>query len=487
MKNSVSEKTFLISAFIIIFMGYFFTTAESVLTVHDDILTYAEVLHGDIIGTVKSYAINGRISHIPMTVLLWIPYLFKSVIAVRIFSAVSVLFNISGLYVLVKNNAGKYNACLTCMLFMAFACISNQHNLFVAYTFAHQLPVGIILFSLDLYIKYLKTNTKQNKISSAVLFFTACFMYEAMTVFLLMFAGISFYFRRKKDFKLIIHDILLHGIMLFIYLAVYVTWRYLHPSYYDGTTFCLKNIPMSFLALVKFSFGMTPMLPAFAMLAKKYITFQEFKNSLSFWNILTPLLAGTAFYRVFPRIKKPEKITPAVVFCISGMLFPNVLISLTEKYTNWATQNAYSYVPSFYSYFFMIMLAVTVFSTFKHENVEKSVETVLSICVSVVTLVCSLNNSAWDAYFSKNLAKYRAFENAVSSEYFEDIPDGTVIYIPDYSGIHNDMELTAYYADVYIPADVTFENDYNNLDFSRPVVAMHYDETTQKITIEELN
>lgn len=487
MKNSVSEKTFLISAFIVVFMGYFFTTAESVLTVHDDILTYAEVLHRDIAGTVKSYAVNGRISHIPMTVLLWIPYLFRSVIAVRIFSAVSVLFNISGMYSLVKNNSGKHNAYLCCMLFMAFACISNQHNLFVAYTFAHQLPIGIMLFSLDLHIKYLKYDRFRHKITSALLFFTACFMYEAMTVFLLMFAGISFYFRRKNNVKLIFRDILLHGIMLSVYLAVYVSWRYFHPSYYDGTALYLKNLPMSVLALLKFSLGMTPTLPAFAMLAKKYITFQEFKSCISLWNILTPLLAGTAFYRVFPKIKKPEKITPAVVFCISGMLIPNVLISLTAKYTNWASQNAYSYVPSFYSYFFMIMLAVIVFSTVKRQNVEKPVNIFLSICVSLTALVCSLGNSAWDAYFSKNLAKYRAFETALSSGYFDDIEDGTVIYIPDYSGIHNDMELTGYYAEVFISADVTFENNYDSIDFSKNVTAMYYDEDSQKIIFEELN
>ncbi len=491
MKNLTSEKTSLIAGIIIIFMSYFFITSESVLTVHDDILTYAEVQHGDLFGTIKSYAENGRISHIPMTFLLWIPYYFHSVTAVRIFSAVSVLFNMSGLYVLVRNNSGKYNAYLTFILFISIACISNQHNLFVAYTFAHQLPVGIILFSLILYIKYLKYDKFRHKISSAILFFTACFMYEAMTVFFLIFAGLSLYRNKDKKLcermKILIRDIFFHGILLSVYLLIYVLWRYFHPSYYDGTRFYLKNIPMSILALVKFSFGMTPMLPAFAMLAKKYITWQEFIASVSLWNILAPVIAGTAFYRVFPKIKKPEKTVSAVIFCISGMIVPNVLISLTEKYTYWASMNAYSYVPSFYSYFFMIILLVIVFSTFKRGNVEKSVEKVLSICVALVTLVCSLGNTAWDAYFSKNLDRYRAFEEAVSSEYFKDIPDGTVIYIPDYTGIHNDMNLTAYYADVYISADVTFENNYDNIDFSKPVVSMLYDDSTQKITIERIN
>ncbi|MDE5770690.1 MAG: hypothetical protein K2I06_03520 [Ruminococcus sp.] len=491
MKNLTSEKTSLIAGIIIIFMSYFFITSESVLTVHDDILTYAEVQHGDLISTIKSYAENGRISHIPMTFLLWIPYYFHSVTAVRIFSAVSVLFNMSGLYVFIKNNAGKYNAYLTCLLFISFACISNQHNLFVAYTFAHQLPVGIILFSLDLYIKYLKHDKFRHKITSSVLFFTACFMYEAMTVFFLMFAGLSLYRNRSEKFgrrmKILIRDVFFHGIFLFVYLVIYVLWRYFHPSYYDGTRFYLKNVPMSILALFKFSLGMTPMLPTFAMLAKKYITWQEFIDSVSLWNILAPVIAGTAFYKVFPKIRKPEKITPSVIFCISGMIVPNVLISLTEKYTYWAGQNAYSYVPSFYSYFFMIMLLVAVFSTFKRGNVEKSVEKMLSICVALVTLVCSLGNTAWDAYFSKNLDRYRAFEEAVSSEYFDDIPDGTVIYIPDYTGIHNDMNFTAYYADVYISADVTFENNYDDIDFSKPVVSMLYDEDTKKITVERIN
>ncbi|MDE6848089.1 MAG: hypothetical protein K2J44_01920 [Ruminococcus sp.] len=244
---------------------------------------------------------------------------------------------------------------------------------------------------------------------------------------------------------------------------------------------------MSILALFKFSFGMTPMLPLLVMLLKKYITWNEFIHSLSFWNILAPIIAGTAFYKVFPKISKPERITPSVIFCISGMIIPNVLISLTEKYTYWAKQNAYSYVPSFYSYFFMIILLNVLFSTFKRGNVEKPVKKVLSICVALVTLVCSLGNTAWNTYFSKNLDRYKAFEEAVSSEYFDNITDGTVIYIPDYSGIHNNMELTEYYADVYISVDVTFENNYDNIDFSKPVVSMLYDEDTKKITVERIN
>lgn len=487
MKNSVSEKTFLIAGFIIIFLSYFFITSESVLTVHDDILTYAEVQHGDLIGTIKSYAVNGRISHIPMTFLLWIPYYFHSVTAVRIFSAVSLLFNMSGLYVLVKNNSCRYNAYLICLLFISFACISNQHNLFVAYTFAHQLPVGIILFSLDRYIKYLKYDKIRHKIISYVLFFTACFMYEAMTVFFLMFVGISLYRNKSEKFsrriKCLIRDVFFHGAFLSAYLVIYALWRYFYPSYYDGTTFFLKNPLMSILALFKFSFGMTPMLPSLAMLLKKYITWNEFIQSLSLWNILAPIIAGTAFYKVFPKIKKSEKTVPSVIFCILGMIIPNVLISLTEKYTYWAKQNAYSYVPSFYSYFFMIMLLVVLFSTFKRGNVEK----VLSICVTLVTLVCSLGNTAWNTYFSKNLDRYKAFEEAVSSEYFDNITDGTVIYIPDYQGIHNDMKLTEYYADVYISADVTFENNYDNINFSKPVISMLYDEDTKKITVERIN
>lgn len=488
MRNLISEKTFLVASLLIVFLAYFFTTSESVLTVHDDILTYAEVCHGDLCKTVMDYAENGRISHIPMTALLWIPYYFKSVTAVRIFSALSVAFDMCGLYFLVKNNSAKNTAYLVCLLFISCACISNQHNLFVAYTFAHQLPVGFILFSLDLYIKYLKGGKKSAKTASALLFFIACFMYEAMTVFLLMFGGLSLCFNREKPFRrrfeILIKDLFFHGLFLAVYLAVYCAWRYFHPSYYDGTRFYFKNLFLSLTALLKFSVGMFPTLPTVAMILKKYISPNEFIHSLSAWNFIAPILTGTAFYRVFPKIRKPEKMSTAVVFCVSGMLIPNILISLTEKYTYWAKQNAYSYVPSFYSYFFMIMLIVAVL-TGLFRNPPKKTLFILSTAVSAVVLACSLGNTAWNTYFNNNLAKYIAFSEALSSDYFNDIEDGTIVYIPDFSGIHNDMNLTAYYAETIISADVAFTNDKSQLDFSVPVVAMYYDSVKQKIIIEK--
>ncbi|MDE5583021.1 MAG: hypothetical protein K2J08_04905 [Ruminococcus sp.] len=490
MRHSVSEKTFIISSVLIVFLAYFFTTSESVLTVHDDILTYAEVRHGDLLKTVTDYAENGRINHIPMTVLLWIPYYFNSVTAVRILSAMAVAFDMCGLFFLVKNNSTKNTACLVCLLFISFACISNQHSLFTAYTFAHQFPIGVILFSLDLFIKYLKIGKKSYRIKSAVLFFVACFMYESVTVFLLMFIGLSLYFSKGKIFRerfvILIKDLFFHGTLLFVYLIIYCAWRYFHPSYYDGTRFYFGNILLSLTALVKFSVGTFPMLPAVAMILKKYITFSEFLKSISVWNFTAPVISGMAFYRVFPKIKISVNTSEAVVFCLAGMLFPNVLISLTEKYTDWALQNAYSYVPSFYSYFFMIMLAVVVLIKI-FRNPTKRVMIILSLAVSAITLVCSFSNTAWNTYFNKNLEKYKAFEEAVSSDFFDDVTDGTVIYIPDFSGIHNDMELTAYYAEVFIGADVTFTNEKSQIDFSKPVVAMYYDSGKKKIFIEKIN
>ena len=159
---------------------------------------------------------------------------------------------------------------------------------------------------------------------------------------------------------------------------------------------------------------------------------------------------------------------------------------ITPKYAEWAGSNSYSYVTSFYSYFFLIPFFLLVLkSVFKTDS--KAVMALLSTLVFAVSLTCTLNNAAWNVYFRKNLSRYEAFSEAVKSSYFDTLEDGTTVFIPDYTGIHNDMSITKSFAAVYTDSDITFSNNSDEIDFASPVVFLKYYPETNTMTAGTLN
>ncbi len=484
-----SETVFCTLVLAVCLASFYFITADSVFTVHDDILTYMQVLRGNLLQTAADDAMHGRIGHIPLTLLLYIPYFFRSVQAIRIFSLLSVMFDMTALFCLVRRVSGPHAAWLTSVLFISFACISNQHNLFVSYTLGHQIPSGLVLFALNEFIKYYSSGKKQNLIVSAVLLVSASALYEACTAYIIMFVFAAVYMNRKKSSLSpvkTITDIRWHIILTAVFTGIYAVWRIFYPSDYDGSVLYFGNIPRSLNTLVRYSAGMIPGLPASAMYIKKYITAEQFTGSLKIWMAASPLLASAAFYILFPKIRSDFRRIPALLFCLCGILVPNIIISFTPKYTEWTAGNSYSYVTSFYSYFFIIPAAVIILKFIIRKN-SKTALVAASCLVFTVSLVCTLGNAAWNCFFSSNLQRYRAFENAVSSDYFESLEDGTTVYIPDYQGIHGNMDTTKDFASVFSSSDIYFCTSESEIDFSRPAVILKYDNVSGTVTFGTLS
>lgn len=472
---------------IICLVMLFVCTSDSVLTVHDDILTYMQVREGHLWQTALDDAKHGRICHIPLSFLLFIPYLPDNALFVRICSAAAIAFDTAGLFSLIKKNTDKGSAYLSCILFTAFAFISNQHNMFVAYIIGHQIPIGLILFSLSTFTDHFRNNKKSSLVISAVLLFLACMLYEASAAYIILFLFISMYKNEGnvfKNFTKIISDLSFHVVFIAVFTGIYLLWRKFYPSDYSGAKLWFGNIPMSLLAMFKYSFGMTPGLPLGAIIIKKYITFKEFKENADLFLLVTPLISALSFHAIFPKLKKPKNPFLLIIFCFTGMIIPNILISFTEKYTQWAGQNSYSYVTSFYSYFMMIPLFLVILKLIFPEKPKKPALLTLSSIVFLISLAAGINNEAWNIYFGNNLKRYEAFRSAVSSEEFSQLAPGTTVYIPDYTGIHNDMDLTREFAQLYSSADITFTTDPNSIAPSTPYVTFVYNSETASISIK---
>ena len=478
---------FLIVAELIVFL---FITKDSVLTVHDDIITYLQVQRGDLWNTALSDAKHGRICHIPLTYLLYIPYFAKSPIVVRLFSCLSFGFDLSAVYFLFKKLTDKYFACLSVIGTISFACISNQHNLLCAYILGHQIPVGLAMYSMYFLIRYYEENKRRFLVISSIFFVLSCFLYEASCAYIVMLFILctSHTVKDKKpDFKALFKDMRFHITGLSVFFCIYVGWRMIYPSDYDGSKLWFGNIPLSLLACFKYSFGMFPCLPAAAVFIKKYISISEIIDALSPAVLVIPLISAAMFYYLFPKTEAPKNKLKTVSFCFLGIVLPNTIISFTEKYALWAKTGSYSYVTSFYSYFFLIPLLFFILKMVFKKPLKKPVLIFFSVLVFFVSLTTEISNTAWNSIFEKKLLKYEAFENAVENDYFDSLPDDAVVFIPDYYGIHGNMDTTETFAHIFSSSKFDLENDASLLDFSRPVFCLRYDPKTSAVLIGKID
>lgn len=470
---------------------FFQITSDSILTVHDDILTYMQVREGHLWQTAISDARHGRICHIPLTFLLYIPYIFNSGLIVRICAAAAIIFDMFAFYTLIRKNVDKCAAYVSCLLFISFACISNQHNLFVAYIVGHQIGIGLVMFSLDSFLSYYKSKKNSKLILSAILLFAAASLYEAMAVYIIVFVILAMYKSNGNIFEnciKIISNLRFHILFLLAYVVIYFTWQNFFPSDYDGAKLYFGNIPQSIITILIYSFGMIPGLPLAAMLYKHTISLTDIPGMIDIKMIIVALLTAAAFFFVFPKIDLHKKSKILIIICGAGILIPNIMVGFTSKYVSWSQQKSYAYVTSFYSYFFIISLAVIIMHLiYRNNKIQKPVLVVMSILVFIISLLCCVNNKAWNNTFEKQLKRYEAFYNAVSDDYFDNIEDGTVIYIPDYTGIHHDMNITKTYASIYTSRDITFQNDTSKIDFSKPVICMRYDEVSGAMFIGHIS
>jgi Ni/Fe-hydrogenase subunit HybB-like protein len=189
---------------------------------------------------------------------------------------------------------------------------------------------------------------------------------------------------------------------------------------------------------------------------------------------------------IFPETEIKQKKGTLILYCLTGIVIPNLIISFTPKYTEWTERGSYAYVTSFYSYFFLITLFILVLKCIIKKN-SRIATVSASILVFALSLVSAVNNAAWNCYFRGEFARYKAFSDAVSSDYFDTLADGTTVYIPDYTGIHHDMSVTESFVSIYTDADLTFTNDPENIDFSRPAIMMKYDPEQQIINCGKMD
>lgn len=491
-----SEKNYfvILSCIIVALLGFFYTLWPIAFTTHDDILNYAfsqtTGLISDAVYVAKSV---GRWHFIITAPLSRLPYIFDNYYIYKMICYLSITFVIYALWQLMYKHTNKEYALLTVILFIGMAQIDNQHNLFVSYPLGLTIPIGFALLSLSKIIDYYNTKKLRDAVFSAVLLFVATVLYEVFILYSVIIFTIAFMYNYKKS-KVInsiiksLIELKYHIIIMSLYLAAYILFRIYYPSTYDGNNIVITSIKDSLTSMLKYANGLFPLLTSLKTI--RNIGIHDSLSLLSFLDFFKAAVITMGFILAVRMNKTIElgKRKMFIIVSLMGIFLSVFLICLTSKYVMWAKAGATGYVPTFYSYFFIIIFIILILSIFNQYFVKKKLYLIfLGGGIFISCLITSVNNNFYSKGFHEQLIRYEMFDKALATDFFKGISDDSIIYIPEYTGIHSIMSFTEIYASMYSDKKLTFTNKLEELNFEKPNYMIHFNGDSKTVLMGKID
>lgn len=494
MKKIGAERFIYLLIFIMTTGWLFYQIYPIIFATHDDIINYTMVRRGNLFLSAWVNAKGGRISHLWNQILLGIPFLGNSVWFYKLFAFGTYLFDLWTLWILLKKRVNSNFASLVCIMVSSLACISDYHNLLISYALCHQLPIAFLFLSLYFYTEWLEKRQRSKCIWSCLFFLLSCMIYEAFAAAIVIFAIIAVSDLKKADgfsqkhfYKRVAVSVLPPLFMAGIYVIVYYAWQIFFPSGYSGTELCFTQPLDSLAATIAFSLSFFP-------LAELILEFESLSSLCQHINVMTVLCAGmttAVFAWILPKIQLKKR-TLQVILIVSGIgiIIPCLLIGFTTKYIEWFHNKTIAYVPSFYSYLFLIVflmgMAVFLYKALS-EKIKTAARVFMCICVFISSLAAGIVNSMWKPHFEMLSLRYRNFDHVVSSAPFTTFDETWQLYAPDNEGIHLSGKFTEEYLKIYNDANISYITTRDQLDGSKHTLCMRMSDSCEIFAVGEVD
>jgi hypothetical protein len=387
------------------------------------------------------------------------PYIFDNRIWYFTFKFGSFFLLLGGLYYAVfQFFRSSWIALATMVFFLGFIQNGWEHNAFTSYTFAFNFCAALFLISLGIFSTAIdRKNLALAVLSGALYFFTCSF-----EVFVLFFPFyIAILLSRSTSGGSIVNRIMLGkryvfsvAIWLIAYLMLYVVWRYIHPSNYDGNGI---NGQFNVLAVARVVgyYSLTAFPLASLHLFVSPGDPLPFTNSASWYSILTELNAasftksvvvGILFARLitikqYVVLQTRTLLIGSALLCV-GIFLPNLLLGFVQRHQDWVSGGTHSYVFTYYSFIFATILSALLLAYIhaKSRSLKRPLRLLLTMIVVVATMTVSFAVEVRNQFFAfdQKLAhrKWQLMNEVIKSTAFMGIPEGSVITAPTLLAFH---------------------------------------------------
>lgn len=396
---------------------------------------------------------HGRVGYLWTFPITAVPFIIDDRTWYLAFKFGSFFVLLGALYFAVFQSFRSQWVALTSLAFF-LAIIQNgwEHNALTSFALVFNTYATLFLVSLGLFATAIDRKSLALAVLSGVLYFVTC----ASELFVLFF---PFYVAvllsrvapgetllvRLKSGKNYIFAIVLP---LIAYLTLYLVWRQIYPSTYDGNqlnvshplaagkviaTYSLTAFPLA--SLSRLYSALSAPLP-FANPDSLHALLAEF-DAL---HVIKPAVVGFLFARLMTAerfvVPSGRKLLIGAALAWVGIFLPNILLGFSTRYQNLVAAFSKSYVYTYYSLisavvFLALLLAyMNAKSRAWHPRLRLAVVSLVVAAMMSVSFAVELRNQSFA--FEQKLAhrKWQLMEVLVNSPAFMEIPDRTTVVAP---------------------------------------------------------
>lgn len=474
----IKENILAILSFLFIWIFFFVELLQGGIATHDELLSIAYCIEGRMKFNLTVARWGMEVVHYPLNL---IQNSMPSYMLYRLWTIIGLMIACLSVMIVIYRHIDRKLCWIFPIVFVLLAQIELEHDGLLAFCWGYQLDIALIFISIDFFITYKKKEKKKYKILSAAAYLVAIMAYEAFAAFgaLLLLLDII-YMNDKRSIKIreLVHDLWLHFFCAFFYTVSFVI---LSRFYYAGDAVIgNKTSVMGFWqTLISYSIGLFPLryfpdkYDEYGQLLK--LVFDISWKNISLWAIIIFFAKMVINYLRKSKEISLKRYIAYSTLCLSGIILPNVVISLTSKFQQYTLLGIKTFGTSYYSYFFLVLwIVVTVafaYNKTRSKNGFIVAVFVVLVCIARFTLI---SNDYYLAELKKNQHRYEAFWDIINSEYFNGLPENTQIYTDAYGGIHFDINTLSELATSVSKRQISVLNDKTQIDWNMPVYYLDY-------------
>jgi hypothetical protein len=422
-------------------------------TTHDDGSMAIKVWNGNTWAMTTGLAADeGRVGFLWGIPLLSVPFIFHSwtwYLVAKIGSTLLLLVTI--FFVIARLFGSRWIGLASVTLFLAIIQNGWEHNALTSYAFVFNAYAILFLLSLGLFCEAIDRKNLFLAWSAGVCYFGALGS-ELFALFFPIYVVVlsdrmspnDTLVARLQKGKLYLLAI---AMPLAAYIVLYLVWRYLHPSSYEGTAITGFHPWEAIRVIVTYSLAAFPLASLHLYTAPNdplpFIESANWRTMLSNMNaahLIKPLLVGVLITRLLNTSPlagpPPRTLLIGAALAFVSIFIPNVLLGFTDRHPNWVGGGTHSYIYTYYSF-----IAAIVFLSLLLFYAQTRMRTWPAAlrAITVVTLVAAIMIASFavevrNQYFAfdQKLAhrKWQLMDEVIDSPTFRSIPSGSTIYAP---------------------------------------------------------
>ena len=414
--------------------------------------------------------IQGRIGFFLIGPATKVPYLINNAVYYNLvrFGAPLVLLGV--IFVLVGRASRSFAvSVLFVTFFLAFYQNNWNHNAITSYPFEISLLALFVVLALGSYSRYLRSGGVYGALAAALCFLSMSA--EMFVPFFVVFAGVAILHEveasadeaaarsiRAKTLA-VCRDLWPIAVSTALYLVLYVGWRQIHPSSYEGNTASLGSVTATLRTIVTFSVSAAPgfealyhrLSPQAVSLVTSYgVPRYGLRTLLANMRVEWLVKAALAAWLVWVALRDRgitavprTRLRFGLAIAFICIFLPNVGLGLSEKYRQWAAAGVTSFVYTYYSVIaVMLFLALVAVWLIKGSAFRPRLR--LALIAGAVALTAALsittdfNNYAVATDEQLSHLEWTVVDRFAATPYFASMPQGSVLYAPsllDFRGI----------------------------------------------------